>query len=465
MTATAVLVQLATVIHQQSLKHSIEFISTSGTVGGAGIEQIARRLAGQQVDAVLVLGDLAAQDPSQPVVIPWSSGDTLAPPALRGTVASALASQAALRSRNSGIPAQVARLALPITPTAQAPFAAEGLPAVLLSLSGERGPTPGEEVTDSAHRMGQMGQAVLQMIDALDAGQTIPPPSSYLLLNSKEVPFWAVRLLVLALLLPVLAVTVDGVARARRRGYTVTRWAGWVLSGAVPFVLGVFVIKAAKLISVISIAPPDPAPAGVIPLGGSGLMTLVLVVLVVVGSFALIRPAIIHVSARVSGEEIPRGEETKASDCAGPALLLVASVVALALWASNPYAAALLVPALHLWVWVVDPDVRIRRPIKLLLVVIGLIPPALVIGYYIHVFGFSASDAIWTGALLIAGGQLGVPLALAWSVILGCLAGAFLIAAEAPGARGQDAEAVTVRGPITYAGPGSLGGTRSALRR
>jgi hypothetical protein len=463
MSASAVLVELAAVVHQQSLKHSVMFVSTSGSLGGGAIAQLAQQLAGRPVDAVIVLGDLAARDPSQPVVVPWSGGDTLAPPALRNTIASALGSRALVGSRNSGIPAQLARLAFPMTISAQGPLVAGGLPAVLVSLSGERGPRPGEAIGPFA-RIGGMGQAMLQAIDALDAGQPIPPPSSYLMLSSKIVPFWAVRLLVLALLLPILAVTVDGVARARRRGHTVTRWAGWVLAGAVPFILGVFVIKAAKYTHVIGVAPPDPVGAGVIPLDASGLVVLIAVALMIVASFALVRPAIIHVSARVSRESIPRGEDAS-TRCAGPALLLIASVVALALWWRNPYAAGLLVPALHLWVWVVDPEVRIPRPVKLVMVLIGLIPPALVIGYYVHAFGLSATGVLWNGVLLIAGGHLGVAAALAWSVVLGCLAGAFVIAVQPPAGLGEDAPVVTVRGPVTYAAPGSLGGTRSALRR
>jgi hypothetical protein len=396
-------------------------------------------------------------------VIPWSSRDTVAPPALRNTLASALGAQAAVGSRNSGVPAQLARLAFPMTISPQGPLTAAGLPAVFVSLSGERGPNAGEQI--ASWRLGRMGQAVLQSIDALDAGHAIPAPSSYLLINSKIVPFWAVRLLVLALLFPVLVVTVDGLARARRRGHTITRWTGWVLAGAVPFALGVLVVKAAKYISLIGVAPPDPVGAGVIPLGGSGLAVLILVAIVVVASFALVRPALIHITARVSKESIARGETTRAGDGAGPALLLVASLVALALWWRNPYTAALFVPALHLWIWAIDPEVRIRRPFKLLMLLIGLVPPALVIGYYVHVFGLSGSGVLWTGVLLIAGGQMGLLVAFAFSVMLGCLAGAIVIAAAAPGPPGHEAEVVTVRGPVTYAGPGSLGGTQSALRR
>src|SRR5581483_7974410 len=119
LSGTAVLLQLATVLHEQSLKHSVMLVSTSGTAGGAGAVQLARQLAGQPVDAVIVLGDLLARYPSQPVVVPWSSTDTVAPTALRNTAAAALRVQAGVRSSNPGIPAQIARLAFPLTLSAQ----------------------------------------------------------------------------------------------------------------------------------------------------------------------------------------------------------------------------------------------------------------------------------------------------------------------------------------------------------
>ena len=71
--------------------------------------------------------------------------------------------------------------------------------------------------------------------------------------------------------------------------------------------------------------------------------------------------------------------------------------------------------------------------------------------------GFGPIDAIWSAALLIAGGAV-TPLAvLVWSVVLGCVVSAVAISAMmAREARPEHAQ-VTVRGPVTYAGPGSLG--------
>jgi hypothetical protein len=73
------------------------------------------------------------------------------------------------------------------------------------------------------------------------------------------------------------------------------------------------------------------------------------------------------------------------------------------------------------------------------------------------------------GVLLLAGGHVGLPAALLWSIALGCAAATIMLSMSAgaslPGAGEEDYEEITIRGPLSYAGPGSLGGTRSALRR
>jgi hypothetical protein len=51
-----------------------------------------------------------------------------------------------------------------------------------------------------------------------------------------------------------------------------------------------------------------------------------------------------------------------------------------------------------------------------------------------------------------------------WCLLLGCLASTLAIVWARGKAEPAPAEPTT-RGPMTYAGPGSLGGTKSALRR
>ena len=74
-------------------------------------------------------------------------------------------------------------------------------------------------------------------------------------------------------------------------------------------------------------------------------------------------------------------------------------------------------------------------------------------------------DALWHGTLLIAGGQIGLFAAAAWSVVLGCLVSVVGLAVRIQRQPRPEDVPVTVRGPVSYAGPGSLGGTESALRR
>ena len=71
--------------------------------------------------------------------------------------------------------------------------------------------------------------------------------------------------------------------------------------------------------------------------------------------------------------------------------------------------------------------------------------------------------------LLLAGGHVGVLGATLWSLAFGCLVAGVLVAltpsSPLPGPGTQDRIEITIRGPSSYAGPGSLGGTESALRR
>ena len=237
LSGTAVLVGLADALSGETLSRSVMLISTSGQIGSAGAAQLAQSLSGQQLDGVIVLGDLAAETVHSPVIVPWSSTDKLAPAVLTRTLGSYLGSETGINSGSEGFAGQVARLAFPFSITEQAPFAGSGIGAALLSLSGDR-PVSGHEKLASSSRTASLGMAVLQTVNSLDHGRAIGSPSGYLTISGQLVPLWAVRLLVLVLILPVAAATLDSVARARRRGHKLMRWLGWVLlTGAMPFVL------------------------------------------------------------------------------------------------------------------------------------------------------------------------------------------------------------------------------------
>jgi hypothetical protein len=445
MSGSAVLLDLANVLSGATLHRTIVLASTSGSAGLAGATELARQLPGP-VDAVIALGDLVGTRISQPIVVPWSNGVGVAPPMLRNTVSAALSSQASTPGGSSGLFGQFVRLAWPLTITEQGAFAKAGDPAVLVSASGERGPTPGEPVSEA--QIAAFGRAVLQTITALDAAAPVPAPTAYLLFSGKVVPWWALRLFVLVLILPVLATAVDGLARARRRGYSVGGSLVAVLTTAVPFGLAALAVIAARATGLLSIAPPGPVGPGAVPIDSGDVALLIGLGLLIVCAFALGRWL------------SPRSDPAPA----GIALPAVMGAAAIAVWVHDPLAALLIVPALHLWIWIVDPERNINPLAAVAMIVVGLAPMIAVAVYYMVTLGFGLGGLLWTNVLMLAGGQITVVAALEWSLVLGCAACAVLAAGRTRRAPAVEPTQVTVRGPVTYAGPGSLGGTDSAMR-
>ena len=478
---SAMLMELARDLEGETLNHSVVLASTSGSQGAAGAIHLAASLNGP-VDAVIVLGDVASAHISQPIIIPWAQSHVVAPPALRNTVASAIAGQTSLTNSFTDVGGQFAHLAFPYSFGQQAPFGAQGIPAVEISLSGEAGPRANARISGSDQING-IGRSVLATISALDAAPTLPAPSSYLLLGGKVVPGWAMTLFVLSLLLPVVMTTIDGIARAKRRGYIIWRGLVLVLAAAVPFLLGLGVVLAAGFVGLIPVATPGPVAAGAIPLDGGGIATIVIACLVagaaaagvwvlwrlMGGRRAAAEPAL-PAPAAARAEAARRRRSTRAERPTGAAglagLLLVMCVITFVIWLGNPYAALLLVPALHLWLWAASPDLRIPLVVRGLLIGLGLLPVALIVIYYAGTLHYTPAGVLWQAVLLLAGHGVSLLAAAEWAIVLGCLVSAATLSLRA--VRGQHVAAtapITVRGPVSYAGPGSLGGTKSAIRR
>jgi hypothetical protein len=149
---------------------------------------------------------------------------------------------------------------------------------------------------------------------------------------------------------------------------------------------------------------------------------------------------------------------------AGAAVALVAVGIGIVVWAVNPFAAAVLLPGVHGAMLLGLASERPRRAVVAGALVAMLALPVLIAVYYAHAFGMGPIALAWAAALLVAGGRIGVLDVLAWSVLLAALVG-LLAHLRARPRRLPPPTEVTVRGPATYAGPGSLGGTESALPR
>ena len=421
LSGTAALVELARLFRGRATRRTLTLVSTSGGSGGvAG----ARRLLGQlkqPIDAVIVLGDLASRGLEPPLVVPWGDDGTMAPLQLRRTVEDAVRAET---GANAGMPrglSQLAREAVPLTLSAQGPLVAGGVPAVVLSASGERGPRPTAGVSQG--RLQGFGRAALRSISALDNGPDIGvSPRPYLIVQRRLLPEWTIRLLAGLLLLPALIASVDGLARVRRKREPVVPWLRWLLAATLPFLLAAVVARLLGLFGVLP-ALPGPVDPEALPVEWPGLVAVVVV--------------------------------------------LALSLLGLAVWIVNPYTALLVVPAVHLWLLAAVPEVRVARAAGVLLVLAGLIPFALVALYYAAQWGLDPLELVWASLLLLSGGYAGPLGVLAWSAILGCGVGAATVAARKRliGAPPGDDPDVPIRGPLSYAGPGSLGGTESALRR
>lgn len=486
---TGVLLELGRVLAGETLNHTIVLVSTTGSTGTAGATQLAASLH-RPVDAVLALGDMAGTNLTRPLVVPWSNGQQVAPALLRITVTAALRSQAGLTAGSLSLAAQLAHLAFPLALTEQGSFNTHGMPAVLLSASGEKPPAADEPV--SRRYIERFGRTTLELVDALDSGVRVPAPSAYISLAGKEIPAWAMRLLVLALILPVAATALDGLARARRRGYAVARPLAWVGAFACPFLAVLAILLVGKAVGLSGVAPPGPVGPGAVPIHTGDAVLLALLAAVIAAGFALIwarggvgalggatkaAPGSGNASGVVPGENGPR-RDAKAFRQRGPrvvgdpgaasAILISSCVLALVVWGANPFAALLLVPALHLWMAALATAPSTRPGVRIALLALGLAPPALLVAYYAVTLGFGPIDLAWSGVLMVAGGHIGILEAVMLCLLMGCAVSAAVNALGTSWAFARlppDTTPSTVRGRVRYAGPGSLERPGSALSR
>jgi hypothetical protein len=320
-------------------------------------------------------------------------------------------------------------------------------------------PPAGDPIVRNPPRLQPFGRAALRTLTALDNTPTLELAGSThsLVTLRKVLPLWAVRLLVASLLLAPMLVAVDGFARVRRRHEPVGPWVWWILAAAAPIAVALAFAWFLGVTGLLPATPPEPVAAGAIPVGTAGTVALVAIGLVALLGWIALRPALMRRAGARSGPF--RGEG------AGAALLVTWCAVAGVLWLRNPYAAALLVPGAHALLAVVAPEVRLRRPLAIGLVVVAAAPFLLVDVSIAGQLGLSPLHFGWFCVLLVAGGVVGPLGWVIWSLVLTCLVAALLVALRSRSTvMPPDAPQITVRGPVSYAGPGSLGGTESALR-
>ena len=457
---TAALLELSRVFEGRPSRKTLVLASVDGaTLGDVG----ARRLAGKLespglVDGVLVISNLAARSRKRPAVLTWSGDATRAGIGLQRTVADSIRQEIAVPASEASPAGQLARLAFPLGIGGQGILLDEGYDAVRIAGGGE---VPDSGASQPAavdeDRLGGLGRATLRSMTALDqGGRPEHGPRAYVTAVSQVLPGWVLTLLGISLLLPALVAAVDAFARARRRRLAIAPWFSWLGAGVLAIVLGLGL----SYVLVLAGATPEPPAAAVSP----ALYPLDTAAGAVLG-VVLVATALAWIALRTLAVRTDRALADPAEPGAGVAVSLVLTLAALALWAVNPFSALLLAPGVHLWLLAILVDPPPSRRARLVMVAAGVVLPALLATYSLIVLGLDPLAGAWYLFLLVTGGHVSVASALLGCVLVATL-GSVIAIARAPHPEVETrTEGPSVRGPGSYAGPGSLGGTSSALRR
>jgi len=455
---TAALLEIARVFEGRPSEKTLVLASIDGSALGEGG---ATRLAEELGDPALIDGVIAfsglATGSGPPRLETWSNDTTTAGIGLQRTVAESLRQEVGSVGGRPSVAGQLARLAFPIGIGGQGPLLAAGFDAVRIS-GDERlpGASPGGELDEE--RLEALGRALLRSVAALDGGQTPEPgPAGHVIVARQVMPGWVLSVLALALLLPALVGSVDAFARARRRREPVGAWMLWLAAGVGPFAIALTLVYALVLTGAVPAPPESPVAPGRFPLDGAGAGALGLVSATI---------GLAWIGLRLLALRAYPGLVDRAAPGAGVVVSLVLALAALALWVINPYAALILAPAVHLWMLATLLEPPPPRKLALALVVLGLLLPGLVVLYDLLALSVGPLGGAWYLLLLIAGGHVDLLLALVGCVLVGVLGSVISIASSKPPERAASVpDTHSVRGPAGYAGPGSLGGTTSALPR
>jgi hypothetical protein len=394
------------------LPYTLLFLSTDGAGDGAlgAAEFAAHAPERPDVIAVVNLDTIAGKGPPRLLL----TGDTARSPAtgLVETIRGELSRELGFEPGRASAARQLLDLAFPFSLYEQSPFVAHGIPAVTITTAPDRrasgfGDTP-ERMTLT--RLGQIGRATQNALDALEQGVALPPgPSSYVYLGTRIIRGWAIEIVLVAALLPFLAATVDLFARCRRRRIRVSpalrsyrsRLGFWLWCGGL---FGLF-----SLLGVWPDGAPRPPALDSVRWPAAGL--IILAVLAGLGWL-------------VARERLlPRQAVHPEDELAGHAAALLAlGVVGLLVVATNPFALVFLLPSLHVWLWL--PQVRASPVwVRVAVLLLGFSGPAMLLWTFASRYGLGF-DAPWYVAWLFALGYAPLPgfaIALGWAAAAGQL--------------------------------------------
>lgn len=450
--ATATLITLADELGGTRHRRTLVLASTSGSsIGGKGVRELVEGLSLPIADA-LILENSGASEPIAPYVVPGGAHDGSVPAAVLATAEAIAEVQFGTGAYPRSGFDELARLAIPTGVGDAAAISDEGLDAIAVSPTGERPPSGDEGITAiSGETVFQAGGTALNLLLTLDESDSAIEggPARYVRIGDNLLPGWTLALLALALLAPGLLSAVDLFLRERRRSPRPARRAiPWALERALLPLAGLLLIYAMALVGLIP-DPPFPFDPDRFPPGARGPAAFAAIAVLLGIVAILVRPLRTPLDA----------EPQTLAAAAG----LLCGIALLGVWLLNPFLALLLTPAAHVWILparVEGPPSRTFVAVAAALALVPALAAALVVGSNLGL----GSSAAWYMLLLVADGQIGLPLVLLGCGLVGgliaCAGAAFPTSGIEPPGGGR-----SVRGPAGYAGPGSLGGTPSQRSR
>jgi len=378
---TGALLELARSMEVARLAHTVVFVSTDGgAFGGAGAARLAehpeilRRIVGgaASIVGVVNLDAVGSGDPPRLLF----AGDAARSPAasLVATAEDSIELETGVAPERPNGFAQLIDLAFPFTLHEQGPFVARGIPAVTLTAGGERADTVGGDTVETLApaQLGRLGRASQDLLLRLDGSLELARATeSYIAVGDRFIRGWTLQLLLLAMLVPFLAATIDLFARLRRRHIALapalrsflSRLGVWLWAGAL-FALfsvaGLFVDGGPRPLN------PDVASATDWPVAA-----LLLLLSLSTLAWLVTRPRL-----------APDGPVPPEDALAGHlAALLVLGLVALVVAATNPYSLVFVLPSLHAWLWLPHLP-RTQYLGRALLYAAGFLGPLLLLGSF-----------------------------------------------------------------------------------
>ncbi len=390
-------------------QHTIVFLSTDGgAFGSLGAKHFVEHAReAKNVLAVVNLDTIATS--GRPRIEISGPGPHSPSSTLLGSAIARITAQAQTSPGRTSLFGQLVDLAFPFSLYEQWPFLDHQISAITLTTAGDRPASDPPVGRLDVQRLGQMGGAAQALVASLDQGLELSQgTSSYVYVADRIVRGWALALVLVALVVPFAAASVDLFARCRRRHVPLgpafrayrRRLGFWLWVGALfeLFALfGAFPGGAA--------VPPDPASSAA---GDWPRLALTGFVLLAGASWLIARGRLVAARPATAEEEL-----------AGQTVALLAlGLISLLVIATNVYALILFLPSLHAWLWL--PQVRDRsRLVRLIVFAAGLIGPALLLGLLGKRFGLGL-DTPWYLAELTAIGYVPivvVVLALAWVAV------------------------------------------------